>query len=59
MKMTVQDVIIKVRQIDEVIRHLEKETRLELFDEGQLDLVDPVELLIEYRDKILETKIDI
>lgn len=59
MKMTVQDVIIKVRQIDEIIRHLEKETRLELFDEDQLDLVDPVELLIEYRDKILETKIDI
>lgn len=58
MKMTVQEVLNKVRDIDCAINTVEKMLPNDCFT-GQEPLCDVIELLTEYREKILDSKVDI
>lgn len=58
MKTTIQDVISKLQQIDHAIMTVELQLPKDYFP-GQEPLCDVINLLSEYRDKILDSKVDI
>lgn len=58
MKTTIQDVLKKLQEIDHAILTVENMLP-EYYLPGQEPLCDVINLLSEYRDKILDSKIDI
>lgn len=58
MRTTVQEVIQKLQEIDHAIILVENMLPKDYFA-GQEPLCDVVNLLAEYRDKIMDSKIDI
>jgi hypothetical protein len=61
MKVTIQEVIKKVHDIDHAILYVEDILANEYLSDrdSSCDLSDVVNLLAEYRDKILDSKVDI
>ena len=59
MKTTIQDMIIKVRKIDETIRYLDDMSNSDDFTDEDWTIADAIDLLKEYRDMLLNTQIDI
>ena len=61
MRTTIQEVMNKIHDIDHVILYIEDILSNEhISDRGHsCDLTDVIDLLAEYRDKILDSKVDI
>lgn len=57
-KATIQEILTKLQQIDHAILLLESKLPTDYFP-GQEPLCDAINLLSEYRDKILDSKVDI
>lgn len=57
-KSTIQDVLNKLHDIDHAIMAVERLLPQDYFP-GQEPLCDVINLLAEYRDKILDSKVDI
>lgn len=58
MKTSIQEVLNKLHQIDHAILYVESKLPADYFP-GQEPLCDVINLLAEYRDKILDSKVDI
>lgn len=58
MKMTIQEVLDKVHKIDHAIIAVEQQLPRDIVP-TQEPLCDVINLLAEYRDKILDSKVDI
>jgi hypothetical protein len=58
MKTTIQDILKKLSDIDNAISMLENMLPKDCF-RGQEHLCDAIDLLSEYKDKILDSKVDI
>ena len=58
MKATIQEVLAKVHKIDHAILLIENMLPKDYFA-GQEPLCGVIDLLAEYRDKILDSKVDI
>lgn len=58
MKTTIQEVIKKLQEIDHAILYCENQLPKDYFP-GQEPLCDVIDLLAEYRDKIMDSKVDI
>lgn len=58
MKTTIQDVLHKLQDIDHAILLVERMLPKDYFA-GQEPLCDVINLLAEYRDKIMDAKVDI
>lgn len=57
-KTTIQEVICKLQKIDHAIMTVERLLPKDCFA-GQEPLCDVIDLLAEYRDKIMDSKVDI
>lgn len=57
-KTTIQEVICKLQKIDHAIITVEQLLSKDCFP-GQESLCDVIDLLAEYRDKIMDSKVDI
>lgn len=57
-KTTIQEVISKLQKIDHAIMVVEQLLPKDYFA-GQEPLCDVIDLLAEYRDKIMDSKVDI